>query len=148
MFKEALEAIVEGTDGGMAGLLMDFEGIALETYSKPGAPFNIDTIGAEFSVVVTAIQRAAESLEAGTAKEVSILSDKVLTVIRVVNHTYFLAVALDPGGNVGKARYLLRVAAPKLEVELALRGRGSSPGGCAPAHPGGVGAQSAAPWHP
>ena len=119
MFKEALETVVEGTDGGMAGILMDFEGIAVESYIKPDAPFNIDTIGAEFSVVVKAIQRAAESLEAGTANEVSILSDKVLTIIRVINKTYFLALALDPGGNIGKGRYLLRIAAPKLDVELS-----------------------------
>lgn len=119
MFKEALQTVVEGTDGGMAGILMDFEGIAVESYIRPEAPFSIETIGAEFSVVVKAIQRAAESLEAGTANEVSILSDKVLTIIRVINKTYFLALAIDPGGNIGKGRYLLRIAAPKLEVELS-----------------------------
>jgi predicted regulator of Ras-like GTPase activity (Roadblock/LC7/MglB family) len=119
MFKEALETVVEGTDGGMAGIVMDFEGIALESYVKDGAPFSIDTIGAEFSVVVKAIQRAAESLEAGTTNEVSILSDKVLTIIRVINETYFMALALDPAGNIGKGRYLLRIAAPKLELELS-----------------------------
>ena len=38
---------------------MDFEGIAVESYSKPDAAFDITTIGAEFSVVLKSIQRAA-----------------------------------------------------------------------------------------
>jgi hypothetical protein len=36
----------------------------------------------------------------------------------VVNQDYFLAVALQPGGNIGKARFLLRVAAPEMLREL------------------------------
>jgi hypothetical protein len=31
---------------------------------------------------------------------------------------YFVALAVAPGGNVGKARYLLRVSAPKLIENL------------------------------
>lgn len=118
MFKEALASVVEGVDGGLAGLLMDFEGIALESYTKEGASFDIDTVGAEFSVIVKSIQRAAESLEAGGTHEVAILADKLTTVIRVVNATYFVALAIGPEGNVGKARYLLRTTTPKLLAEL------------------------------
>ena len=118
MFKDALRAVVEGTEGGLASLLMDFQGVSVESYAREGTPFDIDTVGAEFSVVIKSIQRAAESLEAGGAQEVAVLAEKMITVIRVVNHDYFLAIALEPTGNVGKARYLLRTTAPKLLVEL------------------------------
>ena len=40
MFKEALARAVTATDGGIAGLLMDFEGIPLESYAKDGASLN------------------------------------------------------------------------------------------------------------
>lgn len=119
MFKEALKSIVEGTDGGIAGLLMDFEGIPVESYSREGAAFDIESVGAEVSVVVKAIQRASEMLEAGDTREVAFKSDKLVTIIRVINSTYFAALALEPEGNFGKGRYLLRVAAPKLAEELA-----------------------------
>jgi len=118
MFQDTLRAVVEGTEGAMAGLLMDFEGITVESYTREGMPFSIDTVGAEFSVVVKSIQRAAESLEAGSMQEVAILADRIMTVIRVVNHDYFLALALEPTGNVGKARILLRITAPTLLSEL------------------------------
>jgi predicted regulator of Ras-like GTPase activity (Roadblock/LC7/MglB family) len=119
MFKEALQGIVNGTDGGLAGLLMDFEGIPLETYVKDESPFDIEAVGAEISVVVKAIQRAIEMLDAGETKEVAVKSDKMVTLIRVLDETYFLALAMSPEGNLGKGRFLLRVAAPKLVEELA-----------------------------
>jgi predicted regulator of Ras-like GTPase activity (Roadblock/LC7/MglB family) len=119
MFKEALQGVVDSTEGGIAGLLMDFEGIPLESYAKEAAVFDIEAVGAEVSVVVKAIQRATEMLDAGTTREVSFNSDKMVTLIRVINKGYFIALALSPDGNLGKGRYLLRVLAPKLAEELA-----------------------------
>jgi predicted regulator of Ras-like GTPase activity (Roadblock/LC7/MglB family) len=119
MFKEALRNIVEGTDGGLAGLLMDFEGIPVETYSRNESSVDIESVGAEVSVVVKAIQRATQMLDAGETREVAFKSDKLVTLIRVINESYFVAVALTPEGNLGKGRYLLRVLAPELADELA-----------------------------
>ncbi len=97
MFQTVLKEVVEGTEGGLATLLMDFEGIAVDSYSKPDAPFDITTIGAE----------------------VAIQAEKVTTLIRVVNASYFVALSLSPDGNIGKARYMLRTRVPKLREELA-----------------------------
>lgn len=118
MFKEALRGVVDNTDGGLAGLLMDFEGIPVESYSKAQTPIEIETVGAEISVVVKAIQRASEMLDAGATKEVAFQSEKMTTLIRIINHHYFLALTLTPDGNLGKGRYLMRVVAPKLREEL------------------------------
>ncbi|HEY1535645.1 MAG TPA: hypothetical protein VGF76_16605 [Polyangiaceae bacterium] len=119
MFKEALQTVVDGTDGAIAGLLMDFEGIPLESYAKPDASIDIETVGAEVSVVVKGIQRATEMLDAGETSEVSFKSDKMITLIRVINKGYFVALTLTPDANLGKGRYLLRLLAPKLADELA-----------------------------
>jgi predicted regulator of Ras-like GTPase activity (Roadblock/LC7/MglB family) len=118
MFKEALQRAVTGTEGGIAGLLMDFEGIPLESYAKEGASLDIETVGAEVSVVVKAIQRANEMLDAGATNEVSFRSEKMVTLVRVINETYFVAMTMAPEGNLGKGRYLLRVMAPALAQEL------------------------------
>jgi predicted regulator of Ras-like GTPase activity (Roadblock/LC7/MglB family) len=118
MFQAMLKEVVENTDGGVASLLMDFEGIAVDSYSKPNAPFDITTIGAEFSVVLKSILRAAEMLEAGGTAEVAIQAEKMTTLIRVVNESYFVAVSLTPEANIGKARYMLRTRVPHLLKEL------------------------------
>src|SRR5579859_3155919 len=101
---------------------MDSEGIAVDTYAKDvpgGPPFDITTIGIEFGIVLGSIKRAAESLDAGKAHEVAIGTDKLVTLIRTLGDTYFLALAIRPDGNLGKGRYLMRTAAPKLLAELS-----------------------------
>ena len=97
MFKEALQGVVDGVEGGMAGLLMDFEGIPLESYARGESVFDIETVGAEVSVVVKAIQRASEMLDAGDTKEVAFKSAKMITLIRVLNENYFVALTMTPG---------------------------------------------------
>ncbi|MGH7283031.1 MAG: roadblock/LC7 domain-containing protein [Polyangiaceae bacterium] len=118
MFKEALKSLVDQTDGGVAGLIMDSSGIALESYARDDAPLDINMVGIEFSVVISQIKRATEMLEAGQAHEVSIGTDKMITLVRMLNDTYFLALAMMPNGNFGKGRYLMRTTAPKLLSEL------------------------------
>jgi len=118
MFKEQLQAIVDGSDGGIASLLMDSSGIALESYSKDDAPFDINMVGIEFSVVVNSIKRATEMLEAGVAREVAVNTERMTTIIRMLSSEYFLALTIKPEGNLGKARYLMRTAAPKILAEL------------------------------
>ena len=118
MFKDALQGVVDGTDGGLAGVLMDFEGIPLESYVRETNSFDIEAVGAEVSVVVKAIQRATEMLEAGDTKEVAFKSEQMVTLIRVINDNYFLALTMAPDGNFGKGRFMLRTTAPKLLSEL------------------------------
>lgn len=118
MFREALREIVDRTEGGVAGLIMDSEGIPVESYARDGAAFDITTVGIEFGVVLSSIKRAAESLEAGKAQEVAIGTDKMVTLMRTLGESYFLAIAMKPDGNLGKGRFLMRTAAPKLLAEL------------------------------
>ena len=118
MFREALQKIVDNTEGGLAGLLMGFDGIAVESYSRTGGDFDIQTVGMEFSFILTQVRKAAEILEVGGVREITIKAEQLTVVIRVLTDEYFVALALEPEGNFGKGRYLLRVVAPKLAAEL------------------------------
>jgi len=114
MFKEMLQNLVDRTEGGVAGLLMASDGIAIDQYSKVDGPFDIESVGMEYSVVLKGVQRAAEMLDTGTTSEVSVKTERLTTVVRMLTEEYFVALTLEPGGNIGKARYLLRVNAPEL----------------------------------
>lgn len=114
MFKDALRDLVENTEGGLAGLLMGFDGIAVESYTKTESETDIQTLGMELSVVLKDMRRSVESLQAGGAREIAIQAEKVTTLVRLLNGDYFIALTLAPEGNFGKGRFLLRLAAPKL----------------------------------
>jgi predicted regulator of Ras-like GTPase activity (Roadblock/LC7/MglB family) len=118
MFKEALRDVVEGTEGGMAGLLMGFDGIAVESYTKSDSEVDIQTVGMELSVVLKDVRRAVEQLQGGDAREIAIQAEKVTTLVRLINADYFIALTMSPDGNFGKGRFLLRLAAPKLLSNL------------------------------
>jgi len=118
MFKEVLQSVVDNTEGGIAGLLMGYDGIPVDQYVRQGQTIDVEAVGMEYSVVLKQILKAAEMLKAGAAKEVAIKAERITTVIRLINEEYFIAVTLQPSGNLGKARFLLRTRGQKLVSEL------------------------------
>ena len=117
MFRESLEKIMDNCDGAVAGVVMGFDGIAVDSISRDGE-VDINTISMEFSFVLGQVRKAAELLEVGALQEVAIRSETLTFVIRVLTEEYFLGVALKPDGNFGKGRFLMRMAVPELMKEL------------------------------
>jgi len=105
--------------GGLAGLLMGFDGIAVESYSRNNTSWNVETVGAEYSAVLGQIKQASAMLDLGTTQEVAVRADTMTTVIRLINDEYFVAMALEPSGNLGRARYMLRLKADSLLEQLS-----------------------------
>jgi predicted regulator of Ras-like GTPase activity (Roadblock/LC7/MglB family) len=120
MFKDVLKEAVHRTEGGLAALVMGFDGIAVDSYVREdrAVPIEVETIGMEFSVILKEIRKAAQLLDAGSAREISIQAEKLITVIHFISDEYFVAMAVAPDGNHGKARWLLRTSVPKLASEL------------------------------
>lgn len=118
MFRESIKKMVDRVDGSLAGILMGFDGISVEAYTRPNAETDIQTVGMELSHVITQVRKAADLLEVGTLDEVTLRADKLVVVVRVVDPEYFLAYALRPDANFGKARYVMRVVAPQIKSEL------------------------------
>lgn len=121
MFQALLKKLVDSTDGGVAGLLMGYDGINVDTYTvgdPPDGVPDINTIGMEFSFLLTQVRKAAESLELGGVQEVTIRTDRLTILMRSCTPEYFVALAIRAEGNFGKGRFLLRVVTPKLQAEL------------------------------
>ena len=113
MFKNLLQEVVDGTEGAIGGVLMGFDGITVETYMSEDS-VSVETVGMEYSVLLKQVQQAADMLEIGTAREVSVQAENMTTVMRLINEEYFIAITLRPAGNQGKARFQLRVRANQL----------------------------------
>ena len=119
MFREILQKLVESVDGAHAAIVMGFDGIAVDSSIESGGNIEqIYTIGMEFSVVLTQMRKAADILQIGSLVETAIRTEKTTLVVRTLNPDYFVALWLTPQGNLGKARYALRVTVPRLQSEL------------------------------
>ncbi|MCA9534010.1 MAG: hypothetical protein KC593_10030 [Myxococcales bacterium] len=119
MFRQVLQEVVEKTDGAIAAILMGYDGIPVEQYVDDDAVLDVETVGMEYSVILKMIRNAADMLDIGAAQEVAIRAERMTTIIRLVTDEYFLAVAVRPAGNFGKARYLMRLRSSELAASLA-----------------------------
>ena len=123
-FQPHLAEVCESVEGALACTLMGVDGIEVDTHVHPQrgqqavVDLDMKSLLVEYSGVFRGAREAAEAHQAGGVAEVSISTDKVLTVARLVTPEYFVVVALAPDGNLGKARFKLRVAAPLLRAEL------------------------------
>ena len=121
MFRESIQKLVNRLDGGVAGVLMGFDGIAIDSYVRDGQSghvADIQTVSMEFGHIVGQLRGASDRLELGPVREVTIKTEKLTVVMLLLTKDYFLACGILPGGNAGKARYLCRLAAPALRAEL------------------------------
>ncbi len=117
-FREHLQAICKGCEGALACSLMGVDGIEVDTHVEAGGDADVKSLLVEYSGLFRTAREAAEAHAAGAITELFIETEKVLTVARLISPEYYMVVALSPGGNLGKARYLLRVTAPKVKAEL------------------------------
>ena len=117
-FREHLEQVCRDVDGAFACSLMGVDGIEVDTHEEKSADVDVKSLLIEYSGLFRSAREAAEAHAAGGINELTIETEKVLTVARLVSPEYYMVAALVPGGNLGKARFLLRVTAPKLRSEL------------------------------
>jgi predicted regulator of Ras-like GTPase activity (Roadblock/LC7/MglB family) len=54
----------------------------------------------------------------GSTKEVTVLAENAMIMLRRLNNEYFFVLILKPEGNFGKGRFLLRMSVPKLLKEF------------------------------
>lgn len=121
MFKQALQTIVEKTDGSLGALIMGADGLSVETFfSKEGVDANLDAAAAEFSSVIRRAIKSSADLDLGKVQEMLVKLDKVTFMLRFFSRDYFVLLALSPDGNLGRARYELRKAELVLAKEFAM----------------------------
>ena len=97
---------------------MGLDGIAVETYVRHSDKVDVNTVAMEFSFILTQVRKAGESLAVGNLEELSVKEQRLLLICRMLSPQYFVAIAIAPEGNFGKARFLARLAQPSLVAAL------------------------------
>ena len=121
MFKEALQTIVEKTDGSLGALIMGADGLSVEKFfTDAGAEANLDVAAAEFTSLVRSASRSGSDLDLGELRELVVALGSVTFLMRLFNKDYFVVLAMKPDGNLGRGRYELRKAELMLAKEFAV----------------------------
>jgi predicted regulator of Ras-like GTPase activity (Roadblock/LC7/MglB family) len=117
LFAETLRKVVDNVDGGIAAVIMGLDGIPVDQYVRQNT-LDVNTVAMEFSFILAQIRKAGDSLQVGGLEELTVKAQRLLLVCRMLSPQYFVAVAMAPEGNFGKARFLARMATPALVAQL------------------------------
>ena len=112
-FASILQEIVDECGGGMAAALMGADGIPIEQVEASGESRStlgddVDVLGVEFGRILDEMRKASDSVGGGPLEEVAIRLANFWVLMRAVDDETYLVLAIEPDGNAGKARFLMR----------------------------------------
>jgi predicted regulator of Ras-like GTPase activity (Roadblock/LC7/MglB family) len=81
---------------------------------------DLDLVATELTTLLRHSMRVASDAELGGMREMMFNTDRQIFLLRPITEDYFLLLALNPGGNVGRARFELRKVQLALEAEFAI----------------------------
>ncbi len=117
-FRTSLKELAESVSGGLAAIIMGYDGIPIDEYLCPDTTFDMQLLVVEYSNLLAEIRHTVELLENGRMEEVSITTDTLRVLVRVISEDFFLILVIAADGNYGKGRYLMRQASLKFRDEL------------------------------
>ena len=116
-FSDILKQVVNGTDGALGALIVGLDGIPVEEYSV-SREMDLQSMTIEYSSLLKEIEKGSQVADMGSTKEVTVIAEKAMIMLRRLNDEYFFVLILKPEGNFGKGRFLLRMSVPKLLKEF------------------------------
>lgn len=120
-FIESLTDIVDRIEGCAGALILGIDGIPIERYMPDLDPgLDLDLVATELTTLLRHSMRVASDAELGVMREMMFNTDRQTFLLRPITADYFLLLALNPGGNVGRARFELRKVQLALEAEFAI----------------------------
>lgn len=120
-FIETLAQIIERVEGCGGAVILGIDGIPIERLVIDLDPeLDLDLVATEFTTLLRRSMRTASDTDLGELREMVFATDKGTFLLRPITADYFLLLAVNPGGNVGRARFELRKTQLALETEFAI----------------------------
>ena len=122
-FEPTLEKMIDGCSGAIGVALMGSDGIAVAEFQARNPDLSVldgevSAAGIEFGRILDDVRKAADALNGGRLEEVVVGLARFTLLFRSVDDELFLVVALAEGGNLGKARFLMRRHLLELREQL------------------------------
>lgn len=112
-FSDILKEVVAGTEGALGALIVGLDGIPVEEYAV-NRELDLQSMTVEYSSLLKEIEKGSQAAQLGTTREVTVIAEKAMIMLRRLNQEYFFVLIIKPDGNFGKGRFLLRMSVPKL----------------------------------
>jgi predicted regulator of Ras-like GTPase activity (Roadblock/LC7/MglB family) len=121
-FADLLKKMIAQVDGSVGALIMGLDGIPIEHVQSPNeaeARERVNFIATSHATLLRNSMRMSSDTGVGQLHELTVMASEMTLVIKMINREYFAVLALQPEGNLGRARFELRKAQLSLAAEFA-----------------------------
>ena len=108
-FSDALAGVARRVPEIEIVMIIGTDGIPIEKLSVRPDP-NMEAVAAELTTLLRASLSAAADTGLGALEELSMVTERMITLLVAITPEYFLCASLAPGALMGRARFALRVA--------------------------------------
>jgi predicted regulator of Ras-like GTPase activity (Roadblock/LC7/MglB family) len=115
---DKLRELVEQVDGSQAAILVDEDGLTVDSFRPAESDIDSEALSAECNTVVARARDAAERLEFGAVGEMTMSTDQYHLLCCFVRGGYYLILVLGRNSILGKGRFHLQRIAFLLRPEL------------------------------
>ncbi len=116
-FSDILKDLVNGTEGALGAIVVGTDGIPVDEFTVT-SEMDLQSMTVEYASLLKEIEKGSRAAQLGSTKEVSVIADRAMIMLRRLNEDYFLVLVIRADGNFGKGRFLLRMSVPKLLKEF------------------------------
>jgi predicted regulator of Ras-like GTPase activity (Roadblock/LC7/MglB family) len=116
-FSDALAGVARRVPEIEVVMIIGTDGIPIEKLSVRPDP-NMEAVAAELTTLLRASLSAAADTGLGALEELSMVTERMTTLLVAITPEYFLFASLAPGALMGRARFALRVAGLALVREF------------------------------
>jgi predicted regulator of Ras-like GTPase activity (Roadblock/LC7/MglB family) len=120
-FREILAQIVQGTPGGLAAAVMGSDGIPIDEHRSAGESLDLAAVAVEFQRVLDQAKKVSATLYGRgeiEPEELVLVTAEHQLIFRQIDAEYFVVMALEKNGMLGKARFLIRALLESIRQEL------------------------------
>lgn len=116
--RDMLSEIVQKVEGSRAAVVMASDGIPIDELVVNQEGLDLQLLTVQYATVLKDVKRAIELLNVGETEELCITTGQLYVVMRMLSDDLFVILVLDRDGNLGKARYMLRLKFDEMIQEL------------------------------
>jgi len=116
-FSDALKGIADRVPEAQLLMVIGIDGIAIDKIQPHPDPA-FEAMAAEQTTLLRASLSAASETRLGNLSELTVLTERMTTLLVAITPEYFLFAGLRPGAVLGRARFAMRLASHALRREF------------------------------
>jgi len=116
-FADVLRGLASRVPETDVAMIIGTDGIPIEKLMLRPDP-NIEAVAAEHTTLLRASLAAAGDTGLGTLLELTVVTERMTTLLVAITAEYFVFLSLAPGAVLGRARFALRLASLALRREF------------------------------